>query len=628
MIGPVTGGATGNGGDGGAGGNSLSGKAGGMGGDGGDADTGFGSPKAFGILLQSHFALLEGNIFTGTIKGGYGGDGGNGGVGGTGGNGIMTGGVLFPGAGGPGGAGGDGSRGGLGGDSTGIWYSTDTSANVEIVNNSIHAKVVAGKGGNGGVGGAGGRGGNGADGDGGYIDGGAGGVGGAGGDGGYSGLPGEVVGIDISNIASVTATRNSITWLEIPEDRSNAGGGGIGGGGGNGGRCAIGGTGGDGGSGGTGGDGGLGSHGREVHGYLINRNTRFENNLVHHVDGGAAGLGGIGGDGGAGGTTGGCMGGANGTGGQGGNGGLGGDGRDGGKSYGISNEMDNTLVNNTVADIIPGTSGIGGAGGTGGACGESDPLSPDCVPGIDGSDGISGGPGEAFGLYIFGGEPIIVNNIVANPQISHQMAIMVNAYGIYSPDSVTLALDYNDVYGWFENYHNLAPGGNDISADPLFVDAVKGDYHITSSSPAKDKGLGSSSGFSLPTDDIDGDSRPQDDGYDIGADEYTTAPACTKLTGLTITGATSGQTGSSYTFQGKVSPDNTSGPVSFTWTPLPDSQSGDSATYRWSTAGEKTISATASNCSGTGSVNDSHKITISSADVGKTIYLPFISRMK
>jgi hypothetical protein len=52
--------------------------------------------------------------------------------------------------------------------------------------------------------------------------------------------------------------------------------------------------------------------------------------------------------------------------------------------------------------------------------------------------------------------------------------------------------------------------------DPQFVDPVSGDYHLMDGSPAIDAGTP----HSAPAFDIDGDARPQGDGYDIGADEY------------------------------------------------------------------------------------------------------------
>lgn len=44
-----------------------------------------------------------------------------------------------------------------------------------------------------------------------------------------------------------------------------------------------------------------------------------------------------------------------------------------------------------------------------------------------------------------------------------------------------------------------------------------GDYHLTGSSPAIDQGSSSQA----PSDDYEGNSRPQGSGYDIGAYEYT-----------------------------------------------------------------------------------------------------------
>ncbi len=78
------------------------------------------------------------------------------------------------------------------------------------------------------------------------------------------------------------------------------------------------------------------------------------------------------------------------------------------------------------------------------------------------------------------------------------------------PDS-TITATYCDIQGGFS-------GEGNISDDPLFVG--NGDYHLTAPSPCID--AGTSNG--VPNIDIDGYSRPQQAGYDIGADEYGNYP--------------------------------------------------------------------------------------------------------
>jgi uncharacterized repeat protein (TIGR01451 family) len=107
--------------------------------------------------------------------------------------------------------------------------------------------------------------------------------------------------------------------------------------------------------------------------------------------------------------------------------------------------------------------------------------------------------------------PIIRNNIIA-----------LNGVGLWRYNGIVPVMSNNDVWGNGQNYVNLPPGTNDISADPLFVDQAGGDYHLSEGSPCIDTGTSSNA----PPSDFEGDLRPVDgnlDGtalWDIGADEY------------------------------------------------------------------------------------------------------------
>jgi hypothetical protein len=89
---------------------------------------------------------------------------------------------------------------------------------------------------------------------------------------------------------------------------------------------------------------------------------------------------------------------------------------------------------------------------------------------------------------------------------------------------------------------------------------------------------------------------------------------------VTIGGPATADLEQPVTLRATVSPAAASPPVSYSWSPEPDSGQGTAqATYSWSTPGEKTVMVTAVN--GGGSANDSYTVTVRS-DERSQIYLP------
>jgi hypothetical protein len=74
-------------------------------------------------------------------------------------------------------------------------------------------------------------------------------------------------------------------------------------------------------------------------------------------------------------------------------------------------------------------------------------------------------------------------------------------------------------------------GDDLIDADPAFVDASNGDYHLTSISPCIDSGRLIQPPPSLPETDIEGNLRIVGDLPDMGAYEYTGAPSTEPIIG-------------------------------------------------------------------------------------------------
>lgn len=115
--------------------------------------------------------------------------------------------------------------------------------------------------------------------------------------------------------------------------------------------------------------------------------------------------------------------------------------------------------------------------------------------------------GVGGGILVAGGTTYISNTIV----FSH------TGVGIYRSGG-TVSHDYNDVYqNSGGDYVGLGAASHSLAADPLFVNAAGGNLHLDLNSPAVDRGDPAST---LGV-DIDGDDRPVNQGFDIGADELT-----------------------------------------------------------------------------------------------------------
>ena len=105
-------------------------------------------------------------------------------------------------------------------------------------------------------------------------------------------------------------------------------------------------------------------------------------------------------------------------------------------------------------------------------------------------------------------------------QFSTKIVIANNIFAYLTGKSIDVTVDV-DLTGsthnlFYENEEDPFPLEDPIQHfDPLFVDVLNHDFHLTEDSMAIDAGV------TLPVDDdLDGDARPKGAGYDIGADEW------------------------------------------------------------------------------------------------------------
>ncbi len=116
-------------------------------------------------------------------------------------------------------------------------------------------------------------------------------------------------------------------------------------------------------------------------------------------------------------------------------------------------------------------------------------------------------------ITVVSGSTTIVNNVVAG--------FSTGVERISSP----VFEDFNLYFGNTANINGtVTSGGSSLVGDPKFINAAADNFHIGSGSAALNK----ASDIAITT-DVDGDTRPQHGGFDIGFDEQTTVTVLKKV---------------------------------------------------------------------------------------------------
>jgi hypothetical protein len=105
---------------------------------------------------------------------------------------------------------------------------------------------------------------------------------------------------------------------------------------------------------------------------------------------------------------------------------------------------------------------------------------------------------------------------------------------------------------------------------------------------------------------------------------WTVTVKAVPLTSVTISGPAASRTGQTDAYTAEVTPVQGIGPVTYTWSPKPETGQGTSrASYTWHATGTHTLSVRATNAAGT-AVNDTQLVVVKEGSW--TLYMPAIER--